>query len=92
MKWYLFLLVFVVACTSAQVPELGPEIHCQSDVDCVAAGCSGQICVPAYKAADIVTTCEYLEEYICYQEANCGCVQGVCSWPKDINTCLEQYR
>lgn len=52
---------------------------CESDADCVEAGCSGHVC--AGKDEDIMTTCEFKE---CYNNENygvsCGCFDGVCGW------------
>ncbi len=50
---------------------------------CVVAGCSGQLCVSAEEAADIITTCEYRAEYACYTEAYTYCglqTDGKCGW------------
>jgi len=57
-----------------------PEVVCQTDSDCATAGCSGQLCVPAESAADILTTCEYREEYGCLEFTACGCQSGICEW------------
>lgn len=48
---------------------------------CAVAGCSGQLCVSADEAGDIVTTCEYRAEYACYREASCEPQSdGKCGW------------
>jgi eight-cysteine-cluster-containing protein len=50
-------------------------------VDCVRAGCSGQLCVKAGKANDIVSDCMYREEYVCYDTAICEQQSdGECGW------------
>jgi eight-cysteine-cluster-containing protein len=53
---------------------------CKSDFDCVAGGCSGQVCESTHENA-VRTTCEYNE---CYDAqaygVRCGCVQGLCQW------------
>ena len=57
---------------------------------CAVAGCSGQLCVSAAEAADIVTTCEYKAEYACYREASCEPqAKGKCGWTQ--TTELKQY-
>ncbi len=53
---------------------------CVSDNDCVAGGCSGQIC-QGISEESIFTTCEWNE---CYNAAAyqvfCGCVSNKCEW------------
>lgn len=70
----------------------GASGSCSTDSDCVRAGCSSQLCVPASEAEDVVTTCEYLPEYACLAQTTCGCVEGECRWretPEYLN-CLNQ--
>lgn len=65
--------------------------ECSRDSDCVRAGCSSQLCLPASQG-DTATTCEYVPEYACLAQTTCGCVQGLCSWrqtPEYLN-CLNQ--
>lgn len=48
---------------------------------CVVGGCSNQICSEAGEVEDIATTCEYREEYACYQAARCEKQSsGSCGW------------
>ena len=57
----------------AQVPG-----ECLADTDCAPAGCSQEVCVPAAKAPDVVTTCEILP---CFSVLDaCGCHDAQCSW------------
>jgi len=68
---------------------------CQSNIDsgikCVPAGCSNQLCVNEDKAGGIVTTCEYREEYKCFEFSNCGYIDGECKWEEtpEYLECLE---
>jgi len=58
---------------------------------CAVAGCSGQLCVSADEAGDVVTTCEYRAEYACYKEASCEPqANGKCGWTmsNELRTCL----
>lgn len=76
-----------------QIPS--GEIECSSDAECMPAGCSGQICVPRNKAAEIITTCEYRPEYMCLRtSASCGCVNNKCQWNKapDYESCIAEAR
>lgn len=59
--------------------------------ECVTGGCSGQLCVPA-DSDPIATTCEWREEYACYQSADCERqADGACGWtPTDtLVACLK---
>lgn len=59
---------------------------------CAVAGCSGQLCVSADEAGDIVTTCEYRAEYACYKESSCEKQQnGTCGWTQtaELTACLK---
>ena len=55
---------------------------------CVVGGCSGQICSDQ---DGVVTTCEWREEYACYQDATCERQpDGACGWTMDgtLQACL----
>lgn len=63
-----------------------------ADPGCETAGCSGVECVEAGTAADLVTTCEYLEVYSCYEGAACERqADGQCGWTQTdgLAACLE---
>ena len=54
---------------------------------CKITGCSGQIC----SEEDVITTCEYKEEYACYRTAKCERQEnGKCGWTptEEIVACL----
>lgn len=75
----------------SETPKQDENSECTVDSDCVAAGCSGQLCVPKDKAGDIMTTCEFKPEYECLKLTSCSCIEGSCSWQKnqEYNTCME---
>lgn len=55
---------------------------------CVISGCSGQICAEE----EMVTTCEYREEYACYKSAKCERqTNGACGWTDTsvLRACLS---
>lgn len=59
---------------------------------CQVTGCSGTVCANA--GEDIMTTCEWREEYACYQQPGTQCVQdpqGQCGWvmSEELQVCLE---
>lgn len=59
---------------------------------CALAGCSNIICAEEDQAPGIVTTCEYREEYACYQNARCEKqMNGQCGWTQtaELSACLE---
>jgi eight-cysteine-cluster-containing protein len=70
---------------------------CQSVVEenkCAVGGCSGQVCTTGEMAKDLVTTCEYKEEYGCLELSNCKVIDGECGWedtPEYLD-CLEGVR
>lgn len=58
---------------------------------CAVAGCSGQLCVAAIEAGNIMTTCEFRAEYACYREASCEPQpNGECGWTQtpELKQCL----
>lgn len=59
---------------------------------CVAAGCSSQLCVDGATAGSTVTTCEFRPEYACYQTAKCEAqADGKCGWTPSatLRSCLD---
>lgn len=57
---------------------------------CIIGGCSSQLCVDASRG-DVVSTCEYREEYACYQTAKCERqASGQCGWTEtqELKQCL----
>lgn len=75
--------------TEEKPPVTGATGECENDFDCVASGCSGQICQPKNQPP-INTTCEYKEEYACYQPAECQCNSNKCGWSADVLKCVLQ--
>jgi len=65
---------------------------CSIDADCAAGGCSGQICGKKDAVKDIITTCEFKEEYGCLKLTSCGCENKKCMWKenKEYRFCLEK--
>lgn len=58
----------------------GSEVagECTVDADCAVAGCSREVCLPAAKAPEVITTCEVLP---CFSVlSSCGCKEGLCNW------------
>ncbi|HPF95141.1 MAG: hypothetical protein KC582_01405 [Candidatus Magasanikbacteria bacterium] len=60
---------------------------------CVIGGCSGQLCGEESEMKDLVTTCEFREEYACYKYSQCERQQsGSCGWTqtKELMSCLAK--
>ncbi len=58
----------------------GPEREgeCTTDAECATAGCSSEVCLPAVRVPEIMTTCEVLP---CFAVLGaCGCREGRCTW------------
>ncbi len=67
---------------SGQIQPPGPVAECKK------TGCSGQIC----SDEDVITTCEFLPKYVCYQNARCERQpDGNCGWTmtEELTSCLE---
>ncbi|WP_187286417.1 eight-cysteine-cluster domain-containing protein [Archaeoglobus profundus] len=54
--------------------------RCNSDEDCIVAGCSGQVCQSKFEELT-VTICEWLDCYGAEKfNVSCRCVDGRCQW------------
>jgi hypothetical protein len=59
----------------------------QASKNCMPTGCSGQICADQ----EVITTCEFRQEYACYQTAVCARqASGECGWTQtaELEQCL----
>lgn len=68
------------------IDENGTEL-----TECRPTGCSNHIC----SDEDVITTCEYLPEYACYQNARCERQKnGECGWTptEELNACIAEYK
>ncbi|WP_437765086.1 hypothetical protein WMF27_31825 [Sorangium sp. So ce281] len=77
-------------CGWRATPELEACLGGGEPAPCVVTGCSGQVCADADE--EIVTTCEYREEYACYKEHGV-CERGAsgeCGWraTPELEACL----
>lgn len=96
-KLWLLLSVLVIALVIVvgknYLPSSTPSPSLSQD--CKIAGCNREICTEADKASDIVSDCEWKEEYACYKNARCE-VQAdtTCGWTQDetLAKCLEEAR
>lgn len=80
--------------TSTSVTSDQPvsAIECYADEDCLRAGCSQQLCLPRDQASGTFTTCEWKDEYACYDYADCICIHNKCSWSsgQEFNDCFQK--
>ncbi len=70
--------------TPTPQPEAEPVVAKR----CYVSGCSSQLCS---SEEGMMSTCEYREEYACYQTATCEVQSsGECGWSetKELNSCL----
>ena len=68
-------------------PTIGPG--------CVVVGCSSHICTNE-ENKDMLTTCEYRDEYACYKQPGAKCEKGhtgECGWKFDevLDNCIVDY-
>jgi hypothetical protein len=61
---------------------------------CVRAGCSSHLCVEGNweGTSDVITTCEWRQEYACYRNATCARQwNGQCGWTQtpQVRSCLR---
>lgn len=101
-KVWVFVLLLVLAAggffvsKKSQLTSPSPNVQVSPTVaknDCVKAGCSGQLCLESAMAKDIVTTCEWKEEYGCYKDAVCERQSnGECGFTKtpELQSCLKK--
>jgi len=100
-----FGILFILGCQQvpdsvrSDIPVIDSEnadtgvVECTAASDCVVGGCSGTVCQNK-DAPPVFTTCEYREEYACYESIDCGCVAGKCQWEttSEFEQCVEKAR
>ncbi len=91
-KLLILFLIFIIGCTSYN--QQINNVECTTNNDCGIGGCSGQVCTTKEEAPNIITTCEYREEYSCYKLTSCGCVNNKCQWieNKEFNECFAKFK
>tara|TARA_B100001971_G_C17988261_1_gene430984 strand:+ start:133 stop:444 length:312 start_codon:yes stop_codon:yes gene_type:complete len=96
----IFLLIVSLFLIGCEIQEDTPDIktpptdaECTASSDCITGGCSGTLC-QSKDAPPMFTTCEFLPEYTCYKQIDCGCVNYKCQWEKteEYNNCVEEAR
>ncbi len=68
-----------------------PEESTYSTGGCAVGGCSGQLCGEASEIGNMVTTCEFREEYACFAHARCERqTTGKCGWTEtsEYGSCM----
>lgn len=79
--------------TRQDLPIPPPTTSPSLNQDCKVTGCNSEICAEADKADDIITDCQWKEEYACYKNARCERQSdGTCAWTKDeaLTKCLNK--
>ncbi len=60
---------------------------------CKIAGCNAELCLNP--GEEVLTTCEWREEYACYQVATCARQSdGQCNWTEtpQLTSCIQKLR
>jgi len=82
-------LIALAACGSkSSTPPSEPSTDGTAKA-CVKGGCSGTMCTE--EGQDMMTTCEWRDEYACYQTATCERqADGACGWTQtdELTACL----
>ena len=86
--FFLFLVIgiLILALTKKDKPIIKIDTS-----GCKKAGCSSQLCVSSDEK-DVITTCEWKDEYACYQKAKCEKQEnGKCGFVQDeeFTDCLN---
>ncbi len=79
--------VLRIPITFEKAPTGTPEVA----KACVVSGCSGQICADE----EMMSTCEFREEYACYKNAKCERqTSGKCGWTETaaLRTCIDRTK
>lgn len=86
---FIFLILGCNQINNNQVNE-----ECNKDTDCNVAGCSSQICTTKEEAKNIITTCEFKQEYECLNLTSCKCLSNKCQWEqnKEYQDCLDKIK
>jgi thiol-disulfide isomerase/thioredoxin len=82
-------LALLSACTPEQQQVIDDITEPGDSGGCVIGGCSGQLCIE--EGDDGVSTCEFREEYACYNTASCERqADGQCGWTQteELTSCL----
>jgi len=80
----IILLIYFSGCVQT------PIVECSNDNACVTGGCSNQLCGKKGEIENIVTTCEWKEEYDCLKLTQCKCIENKCQWEQtqEYQQCL----
>lgn len=56
------------------------KAECDTDSDCAAGGCSGEVCATKDATGKFMSICIMRSEYECLKLTSCGCVEGKCAF------------
>jgi hypothetical protein len=87
-----YKLTFEVIVREEIVPDIDIEMPVEIKGACYVGGCSSQLCS---EEPGMASTCEYREEYACYQKATCERqATGECGWTptSELRACLSTQR
>ena len=87
---FVLMISIIVILIMGNSQNTDPRIDNSIGIQCVQGGCSGQLCVE--KGTDAVTTCEWMDEYQCFNDALCEVQEdGKCGWTltAEYEACME---
>ncbi len=88
---FILMIAIIVILIVGNDQNSDPRIDNSAGIQCVQGGCSGQLCVEN-GTNEIVTTCEWKDEYQCFNDALCEVQDdGKCGWTltAEYEACLE---
>jgi len=67
--------------------------ECLNDFDCIADGCSSEIC-RSTSSEPVSTICIWRPEFDCLKFSDCSCIQGKCAWKQNPSylECLNKLK
>ena len=66
--------------------------NCRTAEDCVVGGCAQQWCAPSTIPLPMVSTCDWRQEYVCYEAGSCTCINRRCSWDNTVEICIANQK
>lgn len=66
---------------------------CKNDLDCSTGGCSNEFCGAKIEVEDRSSDCVWEENFKCYRQTRCGCIDKHCDWIKtpEYAECLGKW-
>ena len=88
----LILMLLTLSIQGCEKQEQNKD-SCSTNSDCYIGGCSGTLCgTKDFIENQGFTTCEWKDEYKCYKQTTCECINTKCAWKQseEFLNCLEE--